>query len=1728
MKRPSCKKKLKNLSRILIFGLLFYPLISFSDNYYWIGDGGNWSDINHWAVSSGGSILHSQVPTAEDDVFFDANSFLHENQTIVVNLKNAVCKDLIWSNVAYTPRIFGTDTTNLRIYGSMELSPNIIQDYEGDIIFESVELNRTIKTENLNIKGNIRFLGIGGGWKLLDDLKSDKSIYFEHGVLETNDKSVRCLDFISLSPNYRTLDLSTSKIIVETWQINGQNLLFNALLADISITNFMSNKDGTLLQYPTIYITGIEGKISNSNVNVIFNDVNFAFNGTINGNCKINNLTVKGSGLITDNDTINKVIFEQGGTVNGGHTIGRFIGENISQVIGSNKIGVAVFYGSSVVDGANSIDSAVFYDNGSINQSNIINKLLITKYGIIDGSNNIVKAQMKGNGYFLGNNTFDTLSFFPGNTYKFNFETTQTINKQFNITGNCSRPIRILCDTNASQANIKCNQNVFGDYLSIRDIKAEGVTPFYAANSVDLGNNENWQIETANPTNLYWVNGTGSWSDSEHWDILSGGSGGHCPPTEIDNAFFDNHSFTGGSQSVFIDIKNAVCHDMIWQNTNVGQLKGPQENNIRIYGSLILNPQMNWLFLGQTFFEATDIGNIITMSGNKFSNHEWFVGKNGSWNFTDEHETQKSLMFQEGEIFTQGNDITCEVFSSTDTTTRKLHLSTSKVTMSKSSLAWIMNGQNLSLYADSSLLISLNTSGKIMSYNGNRLIYNNVIFYGDESQLLNNSYCVYNLVDFYKNSSFIKGDCTIDTTTFYDEDGTIWDSDTIKTVIFHKKNGFLSGLQHNIEIAYFYDDGRITGDNNVDTALFYKNAIIEETNNIDTCIVYNKSVIAGNNIIRTATLLGDGSFIGENQFTDLTLTKSNSYVLENNKTQTIDDNLNINGSCTGPIIIQSDKTQTQAVIHKTNGNVEADYVSLRDIKAEGNNLPFIANNSVDLGNNSNWNINTSLSKDLYWVGDSGFWSDSLHWSNSPGGIGGYCIPTPIDNVHFDQNSFSTLNDSVQIDLGNATCHNMTWNGAKFSPTFYSPDTNNLRIFGSIELNSDLTLALEGEVFFESTHDGNTLKTFNKKFSNNVFFQGINGHWSLSDNFETDSTIYFSNGELITNSNSISCWSFNSNFTFTRQLNIVGSKINLYGQAVESWYINGINLQLSADNSIITSMLPNSIFRNDFGGPFKYNKYVANGANSRVYNKSILIKFNKVLLKGGGQINGNCTIDSAIILDRGSIFDSDSINYLYIEDISNIDGSHKIHSAQLSASAIINGYNRIDSLIINGNCSISESNYINNFMEVYGKTEIFGSNFFNNLKLDGDGVFNGINEFNVLTFSPGNKYELEEGISQYVNKEFNIRGNNCFPITLRSKNDGIQASINIPQGKIVSGDFIEIRDIEATGGAEFYAGRFSTDISNNSGWLFYNSPGYIFGFPPDTTLCDGSSLIIGTDNFNPDENTTFLWQDGSINSEFSVNNEDSLWVKVTYANNCSYTDTIQINRRPSPVLDLGADQTICQGDSISIVFYNDSLQYIWSDGTTDSIYKVKDSETVWLKATATNGCYAIDSIAITAKPSPIVNLGNDTTLRHDESILLDAGNSGATYIWSTGDSVQTINVSGKEELVWVNVISNGCIGNDTILLSEYPPCILAVPNAFSPNGDGQNDYLYVRGNGFMEFEFLLFNRIGELVFKTNDESIGWDGYFKNRPQEVDVYMYVLKGKCFDGGSIIKKGNISLLR
>jgi hypothetical protein len=130
---------------------------------------------------------------------------------------------------------------------------------------------------------------------------------------------------------------------------------------------------------------------------------------------------------------------------------------------------------------------------------------------------------------------------------------------------------------------------------------------------------------------------------------------------------------------------------------------------------------------------------------------------------------------------------------------------------------------------------------------------------------------------------------------------------------------------------------------------------------------------------------------------------------------------------------------------------------------------------------------------------------------------------------------------------------------------------------------------------------------------------------------------------------------------------------------------------------------------------------------------------------------------------------------------------------------------------------------------------------------------------------------------------------------------------------------------------------------------------------------------------------------------------------------SMYDTTSVIVNSLPEVNLGSDQTFCDVDEYELDAGNPGSEYLWSTGaTTQTIMAAGEGETeYWVKVTNTSGCAASDSVMLNFATSPTVNLGADTTICRVSEFTLNAGNPGSEYLWSTGETTQTIVVKGED-------------------------------------------------------------------------------------------------------------------
>lgn len=328
------------------------------------------------------------------------------------------------------------------------------------------------------------------------------------------------------------------------------------------------------------------------------------------------------------------------------------------------------------------------------------------------------------------------------------------------------------------------------------------------------------------------------------------------------------------------------------------------------------------------------------------------------------------------------------------------------------------------------------------------------------------------------------------------------------------------------------------------------------------------------------------------------------------------------------------------------------------------------------------------------------------------------------------------------------------------------------------------------------------------------------------------------------------------------------------------------------------------------------------------------------------------------------------------------------------------------------------------------------------------------------------------------------------------------------------------DVSATGVYSVQAVDSLGVTFSDSIFVFFNPIPYV-DLGDDTIVCPGEMVDLYSNNLG----YSYLWSTGETSSSITVNSSGTYWLTVS-SQNCSSTDSITINSIMEFDSPFDENKVMCEGGSVYLDAKNQGCIYLWSTGETNQAIEA-DHLGVYSVMIKKDICSITYSVEVSILPYPEVSLGGDITLCGGNSILLDAGNPGSGYLWSTGETTQTIDVGGSNQVVWVEVTQNGCTTKDAISFFECENNY-GVPMGFSPNNDGENDILYVYGQNILEMEFSVFNRFGQLVFTSDRQDIGWDGTYRGKDCEMDVYAWLLKLKFYNGRAISDQGNVSLLR
>jgi gliding motility-associated-like protein len=316
------------------------------------------------------------------------------------------------------------------------------------------------------------------------------------------------------------------------------------------------------------------------------------------------------------------------------------------------------------------------------------------------------------------------------------------------------------------------------------------------------------------------------------------------------------------------------------------------------------------------------------------------------------------------------------------------------------------------------------------------------------------------------------------------------------------------------------------------------------------------------------------------------------------------------------------------------------------------------------------------------------------------------------------------------------------------------------------------------------------------------------------------------------------------------------------------------------------------------------------------------------------------------------------------------------------------------------------------------------------------------------------------------------------------------------------------------------------------------------------LAEGTASVTATGGVPP---YTFSWQTGESTPQ--INHLLSGWytVDISDVHLCRTSNQVWIGQ-PTPLgLNTHGKPLSCPEVTDGMVSANAEggigpYTFVWNTQQTGATLQHLTPGTYTVTVTDGHGCTLASTQTVGELPGPSVNLGLDQIVVLGEELLLIAqtnlpGYAVAEYDWR-GDageqtcddcySLQFVPLAGGCERVRVRDI-HGCEAEDEICYQVRRERHIYVPNVFTPNDDGENDFFTIYSDASVkEIRYLsVYDRWGEHLFiasgiPTNNDPLGWDGIFQGHPLNPGVFVWVAEVEFIDGEVILLKGDVTLLR
>ncbi len=325
---------------------------------------------------------------------------------------------------------------------------------------------------------------------------------------------------------------------------------------------------------------------------------------------------------------------------------------------------------------------------------------------------------------------------------------------------------------------------------------------------------------------------------------------------------------------------------------------------------------------------------------------------------------------------------------------------------------------------------------------------------------------------------------------------------------------------------------------------------------------------------------------------------------------------------------------------------------------------------------------------------------------------------------------------------------------------------------------------------------------------------------------------------------------------------------------------------------------------------------------------------------------------------------------------------------------------------------------------------------------------------------------------------------------------------------------------------------------------------------DTTICEGTSVQLFATN-NP--TYTYKWTPAtSLNADNIANPTSTPVTPITYhvvvedTNQCKVQKNVKVNLFPPAFIDAGPNQLICPNTSVHLTATGNG-KFVWelSPYLSCSVCKspkvtppTVSDDYYSVEITDINGCKKTDSVRVVTKPFPQITVsldwegrcyGEDVRFKSHVHLSDTTCPVAGNLLWKFGDGsssneqdpVHQYNNAGQFPVTVQYAYSN--IAKDTVYMMIKDSCFknVFIPNTFTPNGDGNNDLVYLRTINASKILLRIFNRWGEEVFRTESLHDGWDGTYKGVKQTPQTFVYTADVTFWDNTKKVLEGNITLV-